>query len=129
VESLSPLVGPGGDPGRALRLVRQRTLQVAGAAALAYAARFAAQAAQGVYLLGYPGQGRRTESAERDGWTGKARVQKPMTTGPDSNDQGFADQDSEPPTPDGEEPSAEQLDADSEPASHPDPDPDAGSDA
>jgi hypothetical protein len=33
------------------------------------------------------------------------------------------DQDSEPPTPDGEEPSSEQLQPDSEPASDPDPDP------
>lgn len=36
------------------------------------------------------------------------------------------DQDAEPPTPDGEEPDMTQLDPDSEPASHPDPDPDAG---
>lgn len=126
MESLLPLVGPGGDPGRASRLVRQRTLQVAGAAALAYAARFLAQAARGVYLLGYPRQGRRTESAEPDGWTGTARVQRSMTSGSDSTDQEFVDQDSQPPTPDGEEPSAEQLDADSEPASHPDPDPGPG---
>lgn len=33
------------------------------------------------------------------------------------------DQDSEPPTPDGKEPSSEQLQPDSEPASDPDPDP------
>ena len=36
------------------------------------------------------------------------------------------DQDAEPPTPDGEEPDAEQLRPGSEPASHPDPDPGAG---
>jgi hypothetical protein len=36
------------------------------------------------------------------------------------------DQDAEPPTPDGEEPDTRQLDPDvAEPASHPDPDPDA----
>jgi hypothetical protein len=99
---------------------------VAGAGALAYAARFVAQAAQGAYLLGYPRQDRRTESAERDGWTWAVRVPPRMTSGPDSTDQEFADQDSEPPTPDGEEPSVEQLDADSEPASHPDPDPGPG---
>jgi hypothetical protein len=39
-----------------------------------------------------------------------------MTTGPDTHDQ-----DSEPPTPDGEEPSTEQLQPGSEPASDPDP--------
>jgi hypothetical protein len=48
-----------------------------------------------------------------------------MTTSPD--DQVPHDQDSEPPTPDGQEPSAEQLTDDSEPASDPDPDPDASS--
>lgn len=36
------------------------------------------------------------------------------------------DQDSEPPTPDGEEPDTAQLEPDSEPASDPDPDTDAG---
>ena len=36
------------------------------------------------------------------------------------------DQDADPPTPDGEEPDAEQLRPGSEPASHPDPDPGAG---
>jgi hypothetical protein len=49
-----------------------------------------------------------------------------MTSGPHGDDQEFHDQDSEPPTPDGEEPSAEQLDQDSEPGSHPDPDPGRG---
>lgn len=33
------------------------------------------------------------------------------------------DQDADPPTPDGGEPDREQLDPDSAPASHPDPDP------
>lgn len=37
------------------------------------------------------------------------------------------DQDADPPTPDGEEPDIEQLRPDSEPASDPDPAPDAGS--
>jgi hypothetical protein len=37
------------------------------------------------------------------------------------------DQDAEPPTPDGEEPTTEQLEPGSEPASHPDPDPGSGS--
>jgi hypothetical protein len=50
-----------------------------------------------------------------------------MTSEPQSDDRELHDQDSEPPTPDGEESSAEQLQQDSEPASHPDPDP--GSDA
>jgi hypothetical protein len=43
-----------------------------------------------------------------------------MTSSPDEHDQ-----DSEPPTPDGQEPDTTRLDPDSEPGSHPDPPPDA----
>ena len=45
-----------------------------------------------------------------------------MTDAPDSTS-GDHDQDSEPPTPDGQEPDTEQLEAGSEPASDPDPEP------
>ena len=48
---------------------------------------------------------------------------KDMTAGQRSDDQ-----DAEPPTPDGEEPDTDQLDPESEPASHPDPDPGGGTD-
>jgi hypothetical protein len=43
------------------------------------------------------------------------------------NQQGH-DQDADPPTPDGEEPDTEHLRPDSEPASHPDPEPGTGAD-
>jgi hypothetical protein len=44
-------------------------------------------------------------------------------TTPDHDPSLDHDQDSEPPTPDGKEPDQEQLRPDSEPASHPDPEP------
>jgi len=44
-----------------------------------------------------------------------------MTAGQPHDDRD--DQDAQPPTPDGKEPDTDQLDPDSEPASHPDPDP------
>ena len=49
-------------------------------------------------------------------------------TSPDMTDGQPRDQDAEPPTPDGEEPDTDQLDPESEPASHPDPDPGGGTD-
>jgi hypothetical protein len=39
------------------------------------------------------------------------------------------DQDAEPPTPDGEGPDTDQLDPDSEPAGHPDPEPGGADDS
>lgn len=47
-----------------------------------------------------------------------------MTEGQQRSD----DQDAEPPTPDGKEPDTDQLDSQSEPGSHPDPDPDGTTD-
>lgn len=55
------------------------------------------------------------------------RVQDLMNIAHDNPEQAPRDQDSEPPTPDGREPATEQLSRDSEPASHPDPDPGSGS--
>ena len=54
-------------------------------------------------------------------WIEDRWVPDAMTESSDTHDQ-----DADPPTPDGEEPDTEQLQPDSEPASHPDPDPDAG---
>jgi hypothetical protein len=49
-------------------------------------------------------------------------IEEERAAGPEAG----RDQDAEPPTPDGEEPDTRQLDPDvAEPASHPDPDPDA----
>jgi hypothetical protein len=111
-------------PARALHRAR-RPLGVAGVALGLYAGRFVVQVAQGIRLLGYPRQGRLAGVAGHEGWTDRERVPGRMTSASDDPDP--HDQDSEPPTPDGQEPDTERLTRDSEPGSHPDPDPGAGS--